>query len=210
LPTDTPHPQAGAGRREVVVLRTGTANLASVLAGLRRAGAEPETTHDPERVLKADRVVLPGVGAFGAALEVLRAHGLDQAIAERVRAGRPFLGICLGLQMLATGSEESPGVEGLGLLPVEVVRFPPGVRVPQLGWNEVIPTPGARLLTRGFASFANTYHLAGQPEGWEAAYADHGGPFVAAIERGPVLACQFHPELSGAWGHALLTRWLEA
>lgn len=195
---------------DLLVIRTGTANVASVLAALRRAGASPETTHDPERVLKADRVVLPGVGAFGAALEVLRAHHLDEAIAARVRAGLPTLGICLGLQMLAERSEETPGVAGLGVVPTDVVRFPRDVRVPQLGWNEVVPSEGARLLRRGHAYFANTYHLASRPPGWEGATAVHGAPFVAAIERGPVLACQFHPELSGAWGHALLTSWLEA
>lgn len=193
----------------VAVIRTGTANIASALAGLTRAGAHPELTSDPDVVRRADAAVLPGVGAFGAALTELRANGLDQAVIERVNAGRPLLSVCLGLQMLASASEESPGVAGLGVVPATVTRFRGDIRIPQLGWNRVVPTPGARILTEGYAYFANSYKLDAIPEGWEGATAEHGGPFVAAIERGPVLACQFHPELSGTWGLALLRRWLE-
>ncbi|MCP4246745.1 MAG: imidazole glycerol phosphate synthase subunit HisH, partial [bacterium] len=91
-----------------------------------------------------------------------------------------------------------------------VTRFGAGVRVPQLGWNRVEPTPGCVLSQPGYAYFANSYRLVECPTGWRAAYADHGGRFVAALERGPLLACQFHPELSGSWGIALLGRWLEA
>jgi glutamine amidotransferase len=196
--------------KEVLVIRTGAANVASVLAALRRAGADPRTTSDPDEILRADRVVLPGVGAFGAAIEVLRAGSLDVAVSERLKTDRPLLSICLGLQMLCTQSEETPGVPGLSFLDTRVVRFREGIRVPQLGWNHIDPTDGCRLLTPGHAYFANTYHLAQIPTGWEGAHADHGGPFVAAVERGAVLACQFHPELSGQWGLSLIRRWLEA
>ncbi len=192
----------------VLVVRTGTANLASVLAGLGRAGAVARLTDDPAEAAAADRVVLPGVGAFSAAMERLRERGMDAAVSERVRAGRPTLAVCLGLQLLAESSEESPGVAGLGLLSGKVTRFPETVRVPQLGWNRVEPSSGCRLLEAGFAFFANSYRLVDPPPGWEPAMSDHAGPFVAALERGPVLACQFHPELSGGWGLALLERWL--
>jgi imidazole glycerol phosphate synthase glutamine amidotransferase subunit len=192
---------------QVAVVRTGTANLASVLAGLRRAGAEPFVTTDPAVVRDAERVVLPGVGAFGAAMAALREHGLVEPLRSRAVAGRPLLGICLGLQLLTRESEESPGVEGLGVIPAAVRRFPPGPRIPQLGWNHVAPV-GARVLAAGHAYFANSYRLDALPDGWGGAMGEHGGPFVAALERGRVVACQFHPELSGPWGRALLERWL--
>lgn len=191
----------------VLVVRTGLANLASVLAGLRRAGAEAEVTHAPEAVLRADRVVLPGVGALGAAMETLRREGLDSALYQRIAEGRPTLCVCLGLQLLLEGSEESPGVPGLGVVPGHARRFA-GVRVPQMGWNAVAPEDGCRLLAPGHAYFANSFRLVDPPPGWAVATAEHGGPFVAAMERGPVLACQFHPELSGAWGLDLLRRWV--
>ena len=193
---------------EVVVVATGTANTASVLAGLRRAGAEPVLSTDPDVVQAARIVVLPGVGAFSAAKEKLDEAGLTEIIAARVREGRPLLGICLGLQLLCDASEESPGVAGLGVVRGNVTRFSDEVRVPQLGWNTVVADEGCRLLQDGAVSFANSYRLERVPEGWLGAVSSHGGPFVAAIERGAVLACQFHPELSGAYGQALLRRWL--
>lgn len=192
----------------VQVVRTGVANIASVLAGLRRLGAEPALTEDPQTVATATAVVLPGVGAFGAGMERLRAAELVGVLRERVAAGQPTLAVCLGLQLLCEQSEESPGVEGLGALPATVRRFPSTVRVPQLGWNEVVPQAEGGLLERGFAYFANSYRLDRAPAGWAWARSEHGGPFVAALERGAVLACQFHPELSGPWGAALLGRWL--
>lgn len=193
---------------KVHVVRTGTANLASVLAALKRAGADPELTHDASQLATASRVVLPGVGAFAAAIDTLRAHRLEDALRSRIEAGHPTLAICLGLQLFAEHSEESPGARGLGLIPGGATRFPSTVRVPQLGWNSVEPDPGSGFVTAGYAYFANSYRLLQAPSGWRAAWTDHGGRFVSAIERGAVLACQFHPELSGAWGAALIHRWL--
>lgn len=192
----------------VAVVRTGAANVASVEAALERAGAVVTPVLCAEDVAAAPRLVLPGVGAFGAVARRLRASGLADALAARVGSGRPTLAICLGLQLLALGSEEDPGVPGLGVIGVGVTRFSDAVRVPQLGWNRVCAGRGCRLLQDGFAYFANSYKLDSIPDGWAGALADHGGPFVAALERGPVLACQFHPELSGAWGQALLERWM--
>jgi len=196
---------------EVVVVRTGVANLASVLAGLRRAGASPRVTDDPAVVRAAPAVVLPGVGAFGAGVAGLEARGLGAAIADRAREGKPLLAVCLGLQLLLEGSEEGPGHRGLGVVPGVARRFREigGARVPQLGWNRVSPAPECRLLSPGYAYFANSYRLGAPPEGFAIATAHHGGRFVAALERGSLLACQFHPELSGPWGIDLITRWLE-
>jgi glutamine amidotransferase len=195
---------------DVLVVRTGVANLASMLSGLRRAGADPRVSCDPASVRAATAVVLPGVGAFSAGMESLAAAGLDAAIAERVAEGRPLLAVCLGLQLLLEASEEGPGVRGLGVVPGEARRFREDAagRVPQLGWNRVVPDAGCSLLRKGYAYFANSYRLAEPPAGFACAISQHGGPFVAAFERGPLLACQFHPELSGAWGIDLLKRWL--
>lgn len=195
---------------DVALVRTGVANLASVLAALRRLGVTPDITTDPARVAGAQVAILPGVGAFGAGIAALSAHGLDEALRSRAAAGRPLLAVCLGLQLLAASSDETPGAAGLGLFDGHVSRFPDTVKVPQLGWNRVTPDPACALLAPGHAYFANSYRLLTPPAGWHAAYADHGGPFVAALERGPQLACQFHPELSGPWGLALLDRWLTA
>jgi len=194
---------------DVVILPTGVANTASVLAAFRRLGATPRLSEDLADVREAGHVVLPGVGSFGAAMERLRALGLVEPLKARIAADRPTLAVCVGLQVLAEASDESPGVAGLGVLPGTVRRFPSAVRVPQFGWNRVVAPAGAGLLASGSAYFANSFRLADVPAGWRAALSHHGGPFVAALERGRVLACQFHPELSGAWGLELLRRWLE-
>jgi imidazole glycerol-phosphate synthase subunit HisH len=192
----------------VVIVRTGIANLASVQAGLERAGGDCVVTDDAADIAAAERVVLPGVGTMKAAMERLAQQGLVEVLAARVRAGRPTLAICLGLQLLFESSAESPGTAGLSVLPGHVTRFPEGVRIPQMGWNRVEPEPGASYLEPGYAYFANSYRVPAIPPGWSGAMAEHGDRWVAALERGAVLACQFHPELSGAWGNALLRRWL--
>jgi imidazole glycerol phosphate synthase glutamine amidotransferase subunit len=194
---------------EVVIIRTGTANLASVEAAFRRAGCEVRLSRNAADVDAAERLVLPGVGAFGPVAARLDELGLRTPLARRVRAGRPTLAICLGLQLLATASEESPGATGLGALHGTITRFPDHLRVPHLGWNRVTAGDGCRLLEDGDAYFANSFKLDELPGGWCGATCEHGAPFVAALERDAVLACQFHPELSGPWGQALLERWLQ-
>jgi imidazole glycerol phosphate synthase glutamine amidotransferase subunit len=194
---------------DVVVVPTGTANLASVRAVLARLGARPRLAEDAAMIEAATHVVLPGVGSFGAAMAGLREAGLDAALAARVRAGRATLAMCVGLQVLFEASDESPGAEGLAVLSGRVGRFPDSVRVPQFGWNRVVPGPGCRLIEPGYAYFANSFRVQDAP-GCAVATAEHGGRFVAALERARVLACQFHPELSGAYGHTLIARWLAA
>lgn len=193
---------------EVVIVPTGTANIASVMAAFRRLGASPRVSEDAGDVLAASHVMLPGVGAFGASMARLVQHGLDRALKERIAADRPTIAICVGHQLLFERSEESPGVPGLGIVPAGVGRFPADVRVPQFGWNHVRASEDSRLLEDGYAYFANSYRATEAP-GWTIATATHGGPFVAAMERGNVIGCQFHPELSGAYGAALLSRFLE-
>lgn len=193
--------------RSVAIVRTGTANVRSVAEALLRAGFEPQFAA-PEDVASAERVVLPGVGSFGAAMATLDAEGFAEPIRDRIRTGKSTLCICLGMQLLAAGSEESPGVRGLGVVDAVVRRLSGEVRVPQMGWNQVDASPKAHFVQGGYAYFANSFGLFEEPPGWAASTVDHGGKFVAAIERGGVLACQFHPELSGAWGQALIERWL--
>ena len=195
---------------KVLVVRTGTANLASVFAALRRIGAEPELTEDAHAVAGGAHVVLPGVGALGAAMDALEPTLIDDALRARIHEGLPTLAICLGMQLLLAGSEESPGIPALGCVPGTAKRFiAEGIRVPHLGWNTVSPEAGSRFLEPGYAYFAHSFHVPHKPVGWKAAWTTHGGPFVSAFEREDVLACQFHPELSGAWGLALMKRWLE-
>jgi len=192
---------------KVLVIDTGTSNLASMLAALKRVSLTPEVITTPERIERADRVVLPGVGAFGAGMRRLHDMGMAPPVFARIEAGRPLLAVCLGLQLLCDASTESPGVTGLGVLPATVERFEVAEIVPQLGWNKVEAADGCAWLQDGYAYYANSYCLREVPEGWSAAHTHHGERFVAAVERGPVLATQFHPELSGAWGHELMARW---
>jgi imidazole glycerol phosphate synthase glutamine amidotransferase subunit len=191
-----------------VIIDSGVANLASIAGAFRRLDAAVVVTADPAVARDAVRVVLPGVGAFGAGMTALRSSGLDTVIRDHASRGTPILGICLGMQMLCDASEETPGLAGLGVIAGTCRRLPPPVRIPHLGWNSVTPEPEARLLTPGVAAFANSYALREGPAGWTTAWTTHGVPFIAALERGPTLACQFHPELSGAYGAALIERWL--
>jgi len=195
---------------DVVVVDSGIANLASIASALRRLGATVSVTATPEEVRRAARVVLPGVGAFGAGVAGLRARGLAPAIGEIAARGTPLLGVCLGMQLLCEASEEAPGMPGLGVIPGACRRLPHHVRVPHLGWNHVTAAPGARYVASGVAAFANSYALHEAPHGWTPAWSAHGVPFVAALERDAILACQFHPELSGSYGATLLERWLGA
>ncbi len=189
----------------VAIIATGAANLASVRAGLLRGGAEGVVITEAEQLADFDRAVLPGVGAFGPAMEGLERSGFADALRMHAQS-RPLLAVCLGLQLLFEGSDESPETPGLGLLVGRAARFPTGVTVPQMGWNRVTPSGDCALLQPGWAYFANSFRVPTVDD--PSAMAEHGGPFVAALERGSLLACQFHPELSGGWGQDLLNRWL--
>lgn len=193
---------------DVAVVRTGSANLASVFAALERIGGRPRLVDRAAEIASASRLVLPGVGAFAAAMATLGRLGLIEPLRDHVRTGRPLLAICLGFQLLAEASDEGGDTAGLGMIPGRVQRFGPHVRVPQFGWNRVEWADDTAA--SGHAYFANSYRLVEPPAGWSLATADHGGRFVAAIARPQQLACQFHPELSGAWGEALLRRWWDA
>lgn len=201
---------------ELAIAATGAANLASVEAMCARAGVRPLITDDPDAFYRAPKALLPGVGAFGAAMTRLRASGLDKALAARVAEGLPTMGICLGMQMFFDSSEETSGVAGIGALPGAVGRFGPALPLPQLGWNRVVPAAGDRFLRPGWAYFANSYRVPKAPAGYAEARCDYGESFAAAIEGRfdpetgipAILLCQFHPELSGSWGLDVFERWM--
>ena len=191
----------------IVIVRTGIANLASVIAGVRRCNLQPLVSDDPRDIERAGRLLLPGVGAFGAAMQAINDANLAGPLRDYARSNRPMLAICLGMQLLFERSEESLGVPGLAIAPGEARRFAGNLPIPQLGWNHITPDSDCKLIKPGAAYFANSYRITEPPPGFASARTDYGGPFISAIERGNLLACQFHPELSGPWGLALLKRW---
>lgn len=168
---------------------------------LRKVGAKPRVGDSPSAILSSPRVLVPGVGTFGAAMELLAQTGCHEALRQRVAAQRPTFFICVGLQIMACSSEESPGVAGLGIIKETITRFSNDVTVPQVrvlliilmmkhGWNLVVPSSQSRYVKRGFAYFSNSYKLSEIPDGWSCSMSNHGGQFVAALERGNILACQ--------------------
>ncbi|MGX7952066.1 imidazole glycerol phosphate synthase subunit HisH [Tsuneonella sp. HG249] len=202
----------------IALIDYGAGNLHSVHNALKAAGAERvHVTADPELVLGARRIVLPGVGSFKSCANGLKAiPGLVEALEERVlEAGVPFLGVCVGMQLLATSGREHGATAGLGWIPGEVTAIDPvdpSIKIPHMGWNDVSPMPhrdGALLIERGEAYFLHSYHFVPDSGRDIAAMTDHGGGLVAAVARDNMLGVQFHPEKSQAYGIALLARFLE-
>jgi len=195
------------------IINTGVANIRSLQAAFDRIEAPWSLTEDAKTIESASHVVLPGVGAFGAAASAIDRLGLRDAIRSRLQQPqKATLCICLGLQLLSTASEESPGVEGLGIIDAKIEKFSANVAVPQLGWNAVVPheSCAVKKFEQGEAYFANSFRLATAPQGWDHATTDYDGGFVSSFWRGNTLACQFHPELSGTWGQDVLKGWFES
>ncbi|HZQ86805.1 MAG TPA: imidazole glycerol phosphate synthase subunit HisH [Acidimicrobiales bacterium] len=197
----------------IAVLDYGIGNLRSAEKALQKVGADAKLVADPKEASAADALVLPGVGAFGRCMESLRASGLDTVACDGIRAGKPFLGICIGMQMLYEGSEEDAEVAGLGMLPGAVRRLPEGVKHPQMQWNVLQPLKPASPLLAGLTSPAWAYFVHSYaPDASDdvVATCDYGGSVVAAVERGRLWATQFHPEKSGAVGLRLLSNFVAA
>ena len=197
---------------DVAVIDYDAGNTLSVTRALKKVGAQVNLTPDPEEVAVADAVVLPGVGAFGDCMRKLRERGMDEACLEVFRRGKPFLGVCVALQVFFEASEESPGVEGLGIFPGEVVRFSVGdLKVPHMGWNDldlVRSHPVLDGLNGEAFYFVHSYYP--KPETLEdlIGVSDYGGRFCAATGRENLAAVQFHPEKSSLAGLRLYENFL--
>ncbi len=192
----------------------GAGNLHSVHNALKAAGAgDVHVTADPDVVAKADRIVLPGVGAFAHCMEALSAiDGMVAAMEQRVRVeGIAFLGICVGMQLLADAGVEHGTTRGLGWISGTVRAIAPAadLKIPHMGWNDVVPTQGAPLIEAGEAYFLHSYHFDATDDADVLATTDHGGTLVAAVGRGNIMGVQFHPEKSQAYGINFLKRFLE-
>ena len=201
-----------ADRLSVAVVDYDAGNTLSVTRALEKVGAKVALTPDPERVLAADAVVLPGVGAFGDCMRKLRERGMDEACEETFRRGKPFLGVCVALQVVFEGSEESPGVEGIGLMPGRVVRFGgDGLKVPHIGWNElslVRTHPVLDGLDGEAFYFVHSYYPEPEEVGDLIGETDYGVRFCSVAGRENLVAVQFHPEKSSKSGLRLYENFL--
>lgn len=194
----------------IAVLDYGIGNLRSAEKALQKVGADARLVTRPEDAAGATGVVLPGVGAFGRCMEAVRHAGLDRVAREAVAAGTPFLAVCIGMQMLFDGSDESPGTPGLGILAGHVRSLPVTVKRPQMQWNVLDVTGDGALLAglddKPWMYFVHSF--AADTDEHVVATCDYGGPVVAAVEWGPVWATQFHPEKSGGAGLRLLANFV--
>ena len=200
--------------RMIAIIDYDAGNIKSVEKALHYLGEEAVITRDRDTILGADRVILPGVGAFGDAMEKLRTYELDKVIQEVVAQNTSFLGICLGLQLLFESSEESEGVEGLGILKGKIVRLPEenNLKIPHIGWNSLkYPNPGrlfAGIAEDSYVYFVHSYYLQAKDPSIVTATTEYGTLIHASVEQGNVFACQFHPEKSSEVGMQILKNFL--
>ena len=199
---------------KIAIIDYGMGNLHSAAKALEKVGAQVVVTRDPAEVLRADKVILPGVGAFGDCMKNLNERGLAPVIHEVIAAGKPFLGICVGLQMLFEGSEEDPGVAGLGIFKGMVRKIAaPGLKIPHMGWNNLEYRTSSSLFQglppAAYVYFVHSYHAVPTDESCITAVTDYGGQVTAAVGRGLVQAVQFHPEKSSAVGLKILANFKE-
>ncbi|MBQ2116710.1 MAG: imidazole glycerol phosphate synthase subunit HisH [Lachnospiraceae bacterium] len=199
----------------IAIIDYDAGNIKSVEKALISLGEEAVMTRDKEVILAADKVILPGVGAFGDAMEKIRGYGLEEVIKEVIDKGTPFLGICLGLHLLFEESEETPGVKGLGILKGKVIKIPEdqGLKVPQIGWNS-LKFPNKGKLFKGikedsYVYFVHSYYLKAEDESIVTATTDYVVNVHASVEKYNVFACQFHPEKSSEVGLAILKNFIE-
>ena len=199
----------------ITVIDYDAGNLKSVEKALQSLGEDVLVTRDRQELLSADKVILPGVGNFGDAMEKLEGFGLVNVIQDVIRQGKPFLGICLGLQLLFERSEEAPGVKGLGILKGEILRIPDGdgLKVPHIGWNSLKLQNQGRLFggleEEPYVYFVHSYYLKAADPQIVKAVTEYGVPIDASVEQGNVYACQFHPEKSSRTGLAILKNFAE-
>lgn len=199
----------------IAIIDYDAGNIKSVEKALLSLGQEVVITGDRDKILSADKVILPGVGAFGDAMANLRKAGLEEVIHEVADKGTPFLGICLGLQLLFERSDEAPGVKGLGLLKGEILRIPDkeGLKIPHMGWNSLHLENDGRLFQgipeQSYVYFVHSYYLKAQEESIVKASTEYSTHIHASVESGNVFACQFHPEKSSDVGLKILKNFVE-
>lgn len=193
---------------KLIILDYGSGNLKSVTNILDRLEVAYNLTDKKEDILEADKIILPGQGHFGQFMESLNSKGLTEALIQKINSGTPFLGICLGIQVLFEESEEAPGVKGLSIFPGKVVKFTEG-KVPQIGWNKLKTTKNNSVLSDDYVYFVNSYHVIPQNKEIISSYSDYCIDFVASIEHKNVFAFQFHPEKSGNTGYKFFKNWIE-
>ena len=199
----------------ISILDYDAGNIKSVEKALNFLGEDAVITRDSKVIEKSDRVILPGVGSFGDAMNKLRSYELDKVIYDYVQSGRPFLGICLGLQLLFEESEETVGAKGLGLLQGSIRKIPSdgGLKVPQIGWNDISINPKSRLFKgiegNPYVYFVHSYYLTCADREDVAATTNYGVEIHAAVEHGNIFACQFHPEKSSDVGLKILKNFIE-
>lgn len=198
----------------IAVIDYDAGNIKSVEKALEYLGQDVNVTREKQAILSADRVILPGVGAFGDAMGKLRSYGLEPVIQKVIQQGTPFLGICLGLQLLFESSDETPGVRGLGILEGTIKRIPDreGLKIPHMGWNSLTIREGASLFQgierNPYVYFVHSYYLSAKQEEDVAASTFYSTDIHASVEHGNVFACQFHPEKSGEVGLKILDNFI--
>jgi len=198
----------------IAVVDYDAGNVKSVEKAIEKLGAKHILTSDPEEIRKADAVILPGVGNFGDCVNNLKERGLDTVLKEYAASGKPFLGICVGLQLLFDESEESPGVKGLGILSGKIKKFPASadLKVPQIGWNDIIESKGRLLegIDRGtYFYFVHSFYLESSDPSIVTSKTEYGVTYDSSVEKGNVFATQFHPEKSSDAGLKVLSNFLK-
>ena len=199
----------------IAIIDYDAGNIKSVEKALNLLGQQVVVTRDKDIILSADKVILPGVGAFGDAMEKIRQYGLEEVIHQIVERKTPFLGICLGLQLMFERSDETPGVEGLGILKGEILRIPEkeGLKIPHMGWNSLaFPREGRlfkNLPEESYVYFVHSYYLKAEEEGIVTATTDYSVEIHASVEKDNIFACQFHPEKSSDVGLQILKNFVE-
>ena len=194
----------------IAIIDYDAGNIKSVEKAMQLLGQEVIITRDRETIMNADKVILPGVGAFGDAMSKLRQYGLDEVIRDVTAKGTPFLGICLGLQLLFERSDETPGVEGLRILKGEILRIPDkeGLKIPHMGWNSLHFQNNGRLFQgipeQTYVYFVHSYYLQAEEPEIVKATTEYSTCIHASVEKDNVFACQFHPEKSSKWGLKIL------
>lgn len=197
------------------IIDYGAGNLHSVCNALNSIGEQNEVTKDKDKILSAERLILPGVGSFGDAMKKLEGEGLVEVIREYVKSGKPFLGICLGLQLLFEESEETPGVKGLGIFKGKCEKIPAidNLKIPHMGWNSLEISKDSKLLkdigSEPYVYFVHSYYIKPEDESVVSAYTDYGSKLAIAVERDNVYALQFHPEKSSSTGMKILKNFVK-